>query len=38
MGVEEWGVEDEGYEHNVILSTYLDPKAIEVLVRGGQDE
>ena len=35
VGVEEWGDEDEGYEHNVILSTYLDPRAIEVIVKGG---
>lgn len=34
--VEEWGDEDEGYEHKVILSTYLDPKAIEVIVKGGE--
>ena len=33
--VEEWGDEDDGYEHKVILSTYLDPKAIEVIVKGG---
>ncbi|MDE0124516.1 MAG: DUF4178 domain-containing protein [Bryobacterales bacterium] len=35
VGVEEWGDEDSGYEHNVILSTYLDPRAIEVIVKGG---
>lgn len=35
VGVEEWGDEDDGYEHNVILSGYLDPKAIEVLARKG---
>ncbi len=35
VAVEEWGDEDDGYEHKVILSTYLDPKAIEVIVRGG---
>ena len=34
VGVEEWGDDDEGYEHNVILSTYLDPRAIEVIVKG----
>ncbi len=35
LGVEEWGNANEGYEHNVILSAYLDPKAIEVLVKEG---
>ena len=35
VGVEEWGSEREGYEHNVMLSAYLDPGAIEVLVKGG---
>ena len=35
VGVEEWGGEREGYEHNVILSSYLDPKAIEVLAKEG---
>lgn len=35
IGVEEWGSERDGYEHNVILSSYLDPKAIEVLARDG---
>ena len=35
VGVEEWGDERAGYEHNVILSSYLDPRDIEVLVRGG---
>lgn len=35
VGVEEWGDEDSGYEHNVILSAYLDPKAIEVITAGG---
>ena len=33
--IEEWGDEDAGYEHNVILSGYLDPKAIQVIVRAG---
>lgn len=35
VGVEEWGSESQGYEHNVILSGYLDPKAIEVLATEG---
>ncbi len=35
IGVEEWGDDNEGYEHNVILSAYLDPKAVEVVVAGG---
>ncbi len=35
IGIEEWGDEDDGYEHNVILSEYLDPSAIEVLVAEG---
>ena len=35
VGIEEWGDEREGYEHNVILSSYLEPKAIEVLVKEG---
>lgn len=35
IGVEEWGNEKDGFDHNVILSTYLDPKAIEVLVMEG---
>ena len=35
ISIEEWGDEDDGYEHNVILSEYLDPSAIEVLVAEG---
>ena len=34
ISVEEWGDEDEGYEHNVILSGKLNPAAIEVMSRG----
>lgn len=37
VGVEEWGDADRGFEHNVILSEYVDPKAIEVLVRESPD-
>ncbi len=37
VGVEEWGDADRGFEHNVILSEYLDPKAIEVLARESSD-
>ena len=36
VGVEEWGSESRGFEHNVILSDYLDPKAIEVLATAGR--
>ncbi len=32
--IEEWGDEDTGFEHNVILSGFLDPRAIEVVARG----
>ena len=35
LGVEEWGSESQGFEHNVILSGYLDPKSIEVLATEG---
>ncbi len=35
--VEEWGNEREGYEHKVILSDYVDPRSIEVLVAGDGD-
>ncbi len=35
--VEEWGDADVNYDHNVILSSYLDPKAIEVIVRKGPE-
>ena len=38
VGVEEWGDEDHGFEHNVILSAYLDPAAVEVLVRNGPND
>jgi hypothetical protein len=38
VGIEEWGNENEGYEHNVILSGYLDPKAIDVLVKDGTSD
>ena len=34
--VEEWGDDDSGYEHNVVLSGYLDPKAIEVVAQKGR--
>ena len=37
VGVEEWGSDAEGYEHNVILSEYLAPRAIEVLVKEGSN-
>ncbi len=33
--IEEWGDDESGYEHNVILSGALDAKAIEVIVRVG---
>ena len=36
VGIEEWGDDNEGYEHNVILSAYMEPKAIEVIVEGGE--
>ena len=35
--VEEWGSREDGHEHNVILSEYLDPSSIEVLAKGGGD-
>lgn len=35
LGIEEWGSEASGFEHNVILSGFLDPHAIEILVTGG---
>lgn len=36
--IEEWGNDDDGYEHNVIMSGKLNPKAIEVLSTGqGRD-
>lgn len=35
VGVEEWGGDEEGYEHNVILSAYLDPRSVDVMVRKG---
>ena len=34
ISVEEWGDEDEGYEHNIILSGKLNPAAIEVISTG----
>jgi hypothetical protein len=34
ISVEEWGDEDEGYEHSINLSEKLDARAIEVLVTG----
>ncbi|MBI1355453.1 MAG: DUF4178 domain-containing protein [Acidobacteria bacterium] len=34
VAVEEWGDEDEGYEHDLALSEYLDPRAIETLATG----
>lgn len=34
VSIEEWGDEDEGYEHNIILSGKLNPAAIEVLSTG----
>ena len=37
IAVEEWGDEDEGYEHSLALSEYLDPRKIEVLVTGKQE-
>ena len=36
IGVEEWGDDDDGYEHNIILSSYLNPRAIEIIVKGGK--
>ena len=38
VAIEEWGSDGEGYEHNVILSAYLDPKAIEVIVTKGSSD
>ena len=35
--VEEWGNHRDGFEHNVILSEYLDPSSIEVLAKGDGD-
>lgn len=35
ISVEEWGDDDDGYEHNVVLSEKIDPRSIEVLVAGG---
>lgn len=32
VAVEEWGDEDEGYEHELALSEYVNPRAIETLV------
>lgn len=34
VSVEEWGDDDEGYEHSIALSERLDPRSIEVLVTG----
>ena len=34
VAIEEWGDDDEGYEHELALSEYLDPRAIETLVIG----
>lgn len=34
ISVEEWGDEDEGYEHSIALSEKLEPRAIETLVTG----
>lgn len=34
IAVEEWGDDEEGYEHNLALSEYLSPAAIEVLATG----
>ena len=34
ISVEEWGDEDEGYEHNIILSGKLNAAAIEVITAG----
>ena len=34
VAIEEWGDDDEGYEHNLALSEYLNPAAIEVLSTG----
>jgi hypothetical protein len=36
ISVEEWGDDDDGYEHNVTLSEKIDPRSIEVLVAGGR--
>ena len=35
--IEEWGDEDEGYEHNAILSGKVNPDAIDVLSTGGNN-
>jgi len=37
VAVEEWGDDDEGYEHSLVLSEYLDPRKIEVLARGERE-
>ncbi len=36
ISVEEWGDDDDGYEHNVVLSEKIDPRSIEVLLAGGE--
>ena len=35
IAIEEWGDDDEGYEHNVVLSEHVNPRSIEVLLVGG---
>lgn len=34
VSVEEWGDEENGYEHSIALSEKLDPRSIETLVTG----
>ena len=34
IAVEEWGDEEEGYEHSLALTEHLNPRAIEVLATG----
>lgn len=34
VSVEEWGDDDDGYEHSIALSEKLDPRSIETLVTG----
>lgn len=36
VAIEEWGDDDEGYEHSLVLSEYLDPRKIEVLATGAE--
>jgi hypothetical protein len=37
IAVEEWGDEDEGYEHSLAFTEYLNPRAIEVLATGAAE-